>query len=166
MQTLLKRLRAVAVLAILWAIGWSVVGAGLGAYQYYFLAWPMGFISLPGFASPLVAVVLGSAFNGAEGGAISGALFALVLTVAERNRTAARLTLGRSAVWGVLGAVLVPSIMLTITMVRFPAILSDMPLLPFAIYLLCLALLGAACGLLTIALARRGTHVELRDTAA
>ena len=160
-----RRLRAVAVLALLWAITWSVVGAAIGVYQYV-AGWPIAVLKLPGFASPFIAVVLSYAFGGAKGGAISGALFALVLSIAEGKQSAANLSFGRSAVWGLLGAVLVPVTMLGVTLVRFPFLLSDIPLSLFLVYWFFLTVLGAGCALLTVWLARRGINRDVPGAAA
>ena len=164
-RPLVRRLRAVLVLAMLWAIGWFVIGVAFGLYQYY-AGWPIASINFSGLANPLLAVVLSYAFGAAKGGAISGALFATLLMIAERNQSAANLTLGRSAIWGVLGAILVPITMLGIMLIRFPFLLSDFPLVPFIISWFVLGVLGAGCALLTVWLGRRGINQELPAAAA
>jgi hypothetical protein len=108
-----RRLRGILGVALLWAVAWLPLGLLLGLYSYwregpmdFDASWPPGhFFSHVGWFLAFWATA----------GAISGALFALVLAIAERHRTLRDLSTRRMALWGALGSVLVPAVLLAIT---------------------------------------------------
>ncbi len=101
---MIRRLCAVVTLAVLWALEWAVLGALFGVYQFYF--------------GQNYAIVLVTAISFARGGAISGALFALVLAIAERRQSVANLRLSRVILWGIIGAWLIPGTLLLTNLAR------------------------------------------------
>jgi hypothetical protein len=78
---------------ITWAVGWAAL---LG-----------GFFALIGFPWHIVRIL---AFNGAFGGFFAGSVFAVVLSITERNRSLEDLSLSRVALWGGVGGVLAYSL--------------------------------------------------------
>ena len=136
----MRRFRALIVTGLLWATVWLPIGIGLaifGATQ------PRTDIVGP---SPtwLVAVWTGW-------GALSGVLFALTLSLAERRRTLQELSIPRIAVWGALGSMTLPLVVIVID--RFSSYDDDwlLPLLVLGFS----AALGGACAAWTLAMARR-----------
>jgi hypothetical protein len=85
-------------------------------------------------------------------GALSGAIFAVVLAIAERSHTLAELSFARVAVWGAIGSLALPAGLTIADLVRtaFPS--------EWRFVLIALAIaaaLGAGCAAGTLALARR-----------
>ena len=94
---MLRRVKAALVTGVLWALVWIPVGVGVGLYQY----WTGSFIDVAPTPARMVAFILMRfALGWGLMGAISGALFAFTLAVAERGRTVATISVGRVAVWG------------------------------------------------------------------
>jgi len=114
---MIRRLFAVVTLAVLWALEWAVLGALFGVYQFYF-GQNYAIIDPPLWAGPFWPVVLVTAISFARGGAISGALFALVLAIAERRQSVANLRLSRVILWGIIGAWLIPGTLLLTNLAR------------------------------------------------
>jgi hypothetical protein len=154
---MIRRIRALIVLALLWGVCWSVLGALMGVYQFYQLKTIFVFGSPVGFWE----LVFINARSWGAGGAVSGALFAIVLSVAERNQSLAHLRLARVVLWGVVGAWLIPGTMIGVELARY-----GLDLGPVAIFL---GLLGAAGGLsaaATLMIARRAKDVGgIADTS-
>jgi len=140
-------LRAVTGIATMWALAWLPVGGALAIYASGRPPQPSDLIHRP------VAVVPFLAAWTAWGG-LSGAAFSLVLALRERRRTLRDLTVRRTALWGALGALLLPALLIVAELVRTPAGLrADWPL-PLLVLSLS-ATLGGGCAALTLLLARR-----------
>jgi uncharacterized membrane protein len=128
-------------LAAVWAVVWLPVGVAVGLWLTRF-AHPQQ--SWNDFFSGLGAWILI--------GAISGAIFALLLALFERNRTFNQLSPGRVVLWGVIGGGAVPVGANVAIATLFPSIhLSSAAPVVFAIMIA----LGALCALGTLWLARR-----------
>jgi len=124
----LRALRGLAGLAATFGIGWGAVGAALAVVLR--LLRPEDFDGGEGVT--LVATYFAAA------GAISGALFGVLLSLGERRRVVNELSAVRAAAWGGLGASALP---LLTTMADGMVIL--------------LAPLGAACAAGAVMLAKR-----------
>lgn len=93
-----RQYRALWKLAGLWAIPWTIVGAVLGILGY------PGYLELArSFAMPMLGYVALNALAFGAIGQVSGLCTGLVLARAERERESSQLSLGRTALWGVLG---------------------------------------------------------------
>ena len=92
----MRRIRAVARIAVTWGVAFSAIGATAWAVSFAAHALPPQLVGL----APLTAIVT-RAF---AGGAVAGALFATLFARAERNRTLATLSTHRVALWGFIGA--------------------------------------------------------------
>jgi drug/metabolite transporter (DMT)-like permease len=150
-----RRIRAAAVMGLLWAVGWALAGVAIGALSLLtpFLPWELVFRV---FDAPLPALAIP--------GFIGGTLFSLVLGVAGRQRSFDELSTGRVALWGVIGGVLlalVPALLVGVGLATLGVgsagvlVLSLMLGVPFA-------LLGAGSAATTLAIARKGesSHPE------
>jgi hypothetical protein len=134
----------------MWALVWLPLGLALGLYAGSRPPQPSDIISRP--------VSLGSFVTAwTLWGALSGAVFAVVLAATERRRTIEHLSTARTAVWGVLGAVALPLVLTIVDVVLTPAALRGygwgFPLLVLSVS----ATLGACCAAATLTLARRST---------
>src|SRR5258706_7012848 len=136
-----RRFRGVVGAALIWALAWLPIGILL-------LLWRNS-RNIECFYCPPALSVLGI-WTG--WGALSGAVFATVLMVAEGRHALAELRIERVATWGALGALSAPlAITVAETMQSGPY--SDWT---FTIGVLVFsALLGAGCASGTVALARR-----------
>jgi hypothetical protein len=109
---ILRRFRALALTAVVWGLAWLPLGIVLGCVEY------LQNRSHPSDIGPTTLrglLALNAAFFAAAG-AISGALFALILMGAERHKTIEQLTFRRLVAWGVAGSVLVPAVLLVLEM--------------------------------------------------
>jgi hypothetical protein len=113
MQTSLRRLRATLIIALTWALVWLPMGFALALYAGSRPPQPSDVISRP-VALPAFVTAW------TIWGAISGGVFAFVLTVTERRRTIETLSTARTAVWGALGAVALPLVLVALDLVRTP----------------------------------------------
>ena len=147
---MIRRLLAVISLAILWSLEWAVLGALFGIYQFYF-GRNYAIIDPPFWAGPFWTMVLLTAISFAKAGALSGALFAIVLALAERRQSLAHLRLSRVALWGVVGAWLIPGTFLLVSMVRYGTQWWWLALE----YLVVIGVAGAFSATTTLLLARR-----------
>ena len=97
MRDLLRRLRGAIGMGLTWAIGWALVGIGIGAASVLlpFLPW-QAFFNV--FDAPLPAL--------AVPGFIGGVMFSLVLGIAGRNRRFDQLSLAQVGAWGGVGGLL------------------------------------------------------------
>jgi len=146
-MNLLQRLRGLAGTALLWAAAWFLVGLAFGIYQAETIPRPDVPIEFPWLRIVATATVIWTVW-----GAISGAVFALVLALAERRHALSELSMPRFALWGALGAITLPVIYLVIIAIqeRDPEMLG-----PFALVLSVCAGVGAVAAAGTLALARR-----------
>ena len=108
MPSILRKLRAMLVMATIWSAGWPPLGivwsavAWLDAQRSVGRAWLVPF---PPIVAPMIMC--------AAWGFIAGAVFALALASAERTRgTLLGLSRKRTALWGVLGGAALPALTL------------------------------------------------------
>ena len=132
----------------MWTIGWALLGALLGVFQSYF-GGSYAIIDPPVWAGPFWTVILLFTIRWAIAGALSGALFAIVLAIAERNRSVAHLRLGRVAMWGIIGSLLIPGPLILVALVKW-GIYSWFPIA----YLAITAIAGGLSAASTLLLAR------------
>ena len=153
---MLHRIRAALVIGILWASVWAPVGAAVGAYEHqtddFLLLMP----------TPILGTVLRFALGWGLMGAMSGFLFALTLALAERGRTVATLSMGRVAVWGGVGALILPLIAFLVLLGIFGSHGMYIAFIP----ILSVVGLGAACGTTMLWLGRRGSEARSGDRPA
>jgi hypothetical protein len=104
---LLRRLRGVLAMALLWALAWALVAAAVGWWRGQRAHAVVVFRD--GVRIPVTAGTWAfeSAQLGTVIGLVSGVSFALLLMIAERRRgSASELPRGRVALWGALAALL------------------------------------------------------------
>lgn len=150
------RLRGVLGISIVWAFAWLPLGVGLGLYRYWsdqailsFLPRSLGrFLSHMAYAAGLWMVA----------GAVSGAIFAVILALAERNRTLGTLSIRRLAIWGGIGSSLVPATFLTLEAFWFT---HGSWWSGATVVVAVAAALGAASAAATLKLASRGSQAQL-----
>jgi hypothetical protein len=120
----------------LWAVPWTVFGLVLGIVA------KLGFFGQVSVAAPFEAVplVVAAALVGLVTGLVNGLIFALLLLVAERGRGIGALRPWRFAIWGAVASGVTGA-----AFARIPVIA--------AIF----AAIGAAGGLLALALAKAGS---------
>ncbi|QJR37221.1 hypothetical protein [Gemmatimonas groenlandica] len=108
MHRWLKRLRGTLVMALLWAVGWSIAGLllGISSILLPWLPWDPLFAV---FDAPLPAL--------AVPGFVGGALFSVLLGIGEHRRRFDELSVRRFAGWGAVGGLL-------LTMIPASAVLS------------------------------------------
>lgn len=127
---------------VLWAVPWTVLGLVLGILAYFGLFGEVA-VAPPAERVPLI---IAAALVGLVTGLVNGLIFALLLLIAERGRGIGALRPWRFAVWGALAS--------GVTGAAFTQN-------PY--FALVFALLGAAGGLLALALTKAGGG---RDVAA
>ena len=148
------RARAVIVSSFIWGTAWSVVAAGAQAVVLL-VDHPEGVAVLD-----LVRPVLHSAAVGAMSGMVAGAAFALGFRRANRGRTLSRLSSSRAAMWGALVGAIVPAFELASALWQAPGPIS-LRWTTAAIY----PLLGAACAVAAVRIARSRAETVLEDGA-
>jgi hypothetical protein len=116
---MIRRVRAVIVLGLLWAIGWALLGGLVGAYDYYRTGLFNMIFPDPPFQVSLFSAITFFGKTWAMRGGVSGALFAVVLSLIERKKATAQLALGRVALWGILGSLLIPGAFIPLQLLRF-----------------------------------------------
>ena len=130
-----RRIRAILVSMVLWAVPWTILGLVLGIVARLGVFGDV-FVGPPAEGVPLV---LAAALVGLVTGLANGLIFALLLLVAERGRGIAALRPWRFAVWGALASA------------ATGAAFTQNPWVA-----LVFAVLGAGGGLLALALAKAG----------
>lgn len=143
---MLRRLRAIAVTAVLWGLAWGALGVVFGT-----VAWILGpgvgnIVILPRFLANQVL------FWGLWGG-ISGGAFATLLALGERRHSLDELRGLRIAGWGALGGMLIPLGVYLLLTLRGGPIFGA--LRPTVIAASLAGLLGAGLAAGQLALARR-----------
>ncbi len=90
-------------MGVTWALGWGLMGIGIGVLSVLtpFLPWEIYFRA---FDAPAPALAVPGFFYGAG--------FSIVLGIVGRNRRFADLSMPRFAAWGALSGVLVPAVLL------------------------------------------------------
>ena len=143
---MLARLRAVAFTTLLWAVAFCVVGVVYGLYR----AWTMAPPDIPiGVARLRIVELMPLVF--AAWGAISGAVFAILLSLAERRRSLADLSVVRTALWGAIGSGIAPAVILLVALSQT----GWMPVIPSLVLVGVTATLGCVLAGGQLALARR-----------
>jgi hypothetical protein len=142
-RTFLRRLRGAISLALLWAAVWLPAGALLTLLS----GWTGHSLRLPLWYFGIWTAL----------GALSGGVFALLLAVLERRQSFQQLSARRLAIWGAIagGAIPIGGSLLIVALFSDLSLSADAPS-AFA----SMALLGAACAVATLSLARRGAPVE------
>ena len=139
MPSVLRRLRAMAVLGLSWGVVWAGLGAALGVIFGLVRPQDIG----PGESPAAIARILGVA------GFISGAGFALTLSLLERGRTLLQVSLRRVALWGAAGGAIIP----LLTTVHDSQVFWTCPL-------------GALLAMSSVQLARRAERRQLAQPGA
>lgn len=101
MTDLVRRLRGALGIGVTWEVLWVAVGLVLYTIFRVFQPEDIGPGEGLGTALPIFGLV----------GFLSGLGFAGVLSLAERRRTVHQLSLGRVALWGLLGGAVIPLLM-------------------------------------------------------
>ena len=144
MITIFRRLRGVAVTAVSWAIGWTLLGA------LFRIVWP----AESGLGFPSLTMLLGSALSWIVPGAIGGTVFALLVMGGGRERLE-DLTMRHATITGVLAGGLLPLIAAIVGSAVSGALpVGVFPLLPQY------AIAGGLCGAAWVALARRAAPTD------
>lgn len=146
-------------LAIIWGGTWAVVLTGFALYHIL-----VGVVSVPAvhpYQWHRLAIMAVAYF---AAGFVVGGLFALLLRAAERRQVVGTLSPMRVALWGALAAT-----MLSMLLIYFVASVGELPKIPalvmWALWATIVgkaAILGAICGLATLALARRRRTAQAR----
>lgn len=146
----MRRLRASLGIALVWGLAWLPIGFAVALYASASPSHPSNVVarpvSLPAFVSAWTVW-----------GVLSGAAFALILGLTERRGTVDSLSIVRTVLWGAMGAVSLPLLLVASDLIGTPAGLRgyswQFPLLILSVS----AAMGACCAAATLALARRTT---------
>jgi hypothetical protein len=141
---ILRRLKATLVTGLLWAlisVPITIVPIIFNHYRFP-----------GGLRIRLWDLMWASAVTAAVQGLCSGVAFAVILMVAERGRTVSELSLRRIVIWGLIGVMTVPMIVMAV--LAYGAELYGMSIEPGGLVLL--GLQGGGSALLTLLLAKRG----------
>ena len=155
---MIRRVRGALGIAVIWALAWFLVGIPLALYVAATPPQPSDLfhrpVSVPAFLIPWTVW-----------GSVSGIGFATILTIAERRRTLARLSLLRLTSWGALGAMGAPLLLAAFETLRHSWTSAPYPWGALVAILLISAGLGAACAAASLLLAHRAAGIS-GDTAA
>src|SRR6266540_2385638 len=109
---ILRRIRAVFVTALVWACLWLPVGVVAGIYRSFRLQSYDGVpVALPTLEQLSLAILVNVA-AWMSWGALSGAVFAVLLAFMEQRRDVSTLSFPRTAALGTVGAIAVPAVVL------------------------------------------------------
>jgi hypothetical protein len=140
---ILRRLRGIATMAVLWGGVWAVASLPFAAWISRIA------LKIPGLTPSRWEVALSVVQQFAATGAIGGAVFAIVFMAIERNRRVEDVSLGRGALWGFVGGIAFPILVLSAALVGGAG-------LPWGLSVLAISgALGAGCAAASLALARR-----------
>ena len=145
---IVRQLRAILVIGILWAVIWLPAGILFGLFRFW--------VRLDGEPPFSIVVVPYSALMWTLWGATSGVLFAIVLSLAERRGTLADLSKTRVTVWGALGAMTLPAVFFLLAAISDP---DSSWIVGTALALAISAACGAMSSAATLHLARRSPAV-------
>ena len=151
-SSLMRRLRAILVISVTWAIPWAVLGVLFGAYRYWdYQRNPTDVVvTLPSQIGWSVAL-------GAIWRALSGAAFASILSIAERHSKLGELRMAHVTAWGATGSTMIPLITLGLIGASDP--LMVLPLSFVAAVGAVSAALGAGLAAGTLGVARRSERL-------
>ncbi len=151
---LLRRLRAVLVTALIWAVLWIPLSLAAGVIRYYRAPRYdlITDINVPSPRPPALPIILGEASWWAAWAAVVGAIFAVILIVGERRRTISEIRPWRFACWGAVAAVGLPvSLVIGYVVAEGPVTVTwDLPVL-----IVLTGIFGAACAAGMLRIARR-----------
>jgi len=145
---MLRTLRAIIVIGIVWAAAWLPAGITIALYAGSRPPQPEDFLHRP-IDGPLFLTLW------ALWGGVGGTMFALILNRVERRRTLAQLSLIRTAGWGALGAMTLPALLTGYDILRGWAASPLYSWRPAIVSLILSIGLGAGCAVGTLVLARR-----------
>lgn len=134
---MLRRIRAVLGMGVTWAFAWSAVGA--------VPRWLLGFN--PDAPFPIIFGAFGF---------LAGITFAALIALIERRRRFDQMSLGRFAVWGALGGLLLGAGFAGLVSLGIGDAIAVIPAFAAA---------SAACASSSLALARRAQRAELMAPA-
>ncbi len=141
---ILRRIQAVIVTATLWALVWLPPGIALDLFAH----------SPPSQHRPPPAFGVLSAVWIAWG-AVSGAVFAILLAVAERRNTIVHLSLWRVSAWGAVACAILPALLAIWDYALGPGVYTSFDWLLAGVVIAVCGFVGAVCAASTIALGRR-----------
>jgi hypothetical protein len=138
-----RRVRGVLGMALLWGASWALVGLTIVSVALRFV---------PARTYLPRDIVLQNTLGWGVFGAISGAVFAIALSLAERRaRSLDALSAERVSAWGAIGGAVLPLAMLPVWAVILPAAVR-----PGLVIVTLGGVLGAASATASLRLARRG----------
>ena len=147
MKKWLKRIRGALGTALTWAAGWSVVGT--------ILWWAGGLIFVGGTVAEPAALTATLLVTFGVFGFISGAIFSVVLGLAEGRRRFDQMSLPRFAAWGAVGGLLLTTFVVFVEWGQLS--------LEESIILGILPLMGAGSAAGSLALARESDDKDLLE---
>ena len=145
---MLRKLRGILSTAAVWALVWLPIGLSLALI--------LGPPSECLYCAPhwlLYQIVIWAIW-----GALSGALFAVILILMERRRTLAELSLRRNATWGALASLFLPLLLAILELIEYWSYLGEQFWRFTMLALVVASGLGAACAALTLKAAQRASH--------
>ena len=148
-MNVLRRLRGIFGLGIVWGLAWGLLGLALGTV----MSLP-GVLHLPPL-SQLVSRLAGTTVGWGIWGVASGVSFGAALMLAEGRRSLSELSTTRVGLWGAIGGLSMPILFTVAGLVSRPGALRIIP--GFA---LAGATLGAASAMSMLWLARRQARRE------
>lgn len=154
MKNWLRRIRGAIGMGLTWAVGWAVMGLGIGvaSIAFPFLPWHLFFEI---FDAPLPALAVPGFFG--------GIFYSIVLGIAGRRSRFDELSLSRVAAWGALGGLMLalfPSFLVLVGLAhlgRPDASLAQLTALVAAPFMLA----GAGSATSSLLLARRAERLAL-----
>lgn len=147
MSRFLRIAKSVAVVAGVWALGWSVVGFLVGTVIGLATALPLAF---PIFIAAVVNATIGFGVLGFT----AGVVFSIALALLEWGAPAEELKHSRVALSGAIGGALLP------TMITVGAMRDGLPMIASLITLVFFSLLGVGTSLGMLRLLRAPARIE------
>lgn len=151
-MNLLRRIRGVLGTAAVWASCWMILTLPLALWE-----------SLPLPEQQRLRFVLRNAVEWGKWGVVSGAGFALLMLLAERHSTLHQLRAWRSALWGALGAQVLPATIYILAPSGYPLSTASPAYLAFACGFSAILGAGSAVGMVRLA---RGSALTRREEVA
>ena len=153
---LLRRLKAILISGLVWALSWIPLSLAAGILRYY--RTPRYDLILdsrvPPPRPPALPIIAQEAAVWTIWAAVVGGLFAVILLAAESRRTLAELRLWRFAVWGALAGITLPLSILILIVITEGGLNVGWQ---FSVILLLSGVFGAACGAAMLRMARRAS---------
>ena len=98
MKKWVRRIRAAAVMSVIWAVGWAVIGGGVME----------AFVDPHGEILDMWPQTLGIA------GFLAGAVFSIILAIAASRRRFDELSLSRFGIWGAVAGLIVGALLVSV----------------------------------------------------